>query len=116
MIVANKFDFKGALRAVRESRGLTQQQLGDMIGESANTISNWEMASGRSRPSLAKFRLLCIALNCPPGDLLGLSLTELSDEEYKLLKGYRALDDAGKHTMMAVLESQLVVRSDEFDG
>ena len=86
MIVEKEFDFKGSLRAVRESRGLTQQQLGDLIGESGNTISNWEMASGKSRPSLAKFRLLCIALNCPPGDLLGLSRSEMSSDEYNLLK------------------------------
>lgn len=104
MIVEKEFDFKGVLRAVRESRGLTQQQLGDMIGESSSTISNWEMASGKSRPSLAKFRLLCIALNCPPGDLLGLSRSELSTHEYDWLKLFRSASPEKQAAMYASAE------------
>ena len=104
MIVEKEFDFKGSLRAVRESRGLTQQQLGDLIGESGNTISNWEMASGKSRPSLAKFRLLCIALNCPPGDLLGLSRSEMSSDEYNLLKSFRELDARRRETLLKFVD------------
>lgn len=104
MIVEKEFDFKGSLRAVRESRGLTQQQLGDLIGESGNTISNWEMASGKSRPSLAKFRLLCIALNCPPGDLLGLSRSEMSSDEYNLLKSFRELDSHRRETLLKFVD------------
>lgn len=104
MIVENEFDFKGSLRAVRESRALTQQQLGDKIGESANTISNWEMASGKSRPSLSKFRLLCIALNCPPGDLLGLSRSELSSYEYDLLKRFRSMDQKSRDALFSCIE------------
>lgn len=104
MIIEKEFDFKGSLRAMRDSRGYTQQQLGDMIGESANTISNWEMASGRSRPSLAKFRLLCIALNCPPGDLLGLSRSELTSREYDLLKRFRHTSIEKQDAMLACTE------------
>lgn len=104
MIVEKEFDFKGSLRSIRESRGLTQQQLGDMIGESGNTISNWEMASGKSRPSLAKFRLLCIALNCPPGDMLGLSRSELTSKEYDLLKRFRHASAEKQDAMLACTE------------
>lgn len=113
MIDEKEFDFARTLKAVRESRGLLQKQLGEKIGINPNRISNWEL--GYSLPQLAIFRDLCIALNCPPGDLLGLSRAPLSADEYTLLKGYRQLNEAGQHTMMAVLDSQLAVRT-ESDG
>ena len=113
MIVEKEFDFKGSLRAMRDARGLTQQQLGDMIGESQNTISNWEMASGKSRPSLAKFRLLCIALNCPPGDLLGLSRSDLTSKEYDLLKRFRKTSPKKQD---ALLECFGIIERLESDG
>ena len=109
MIDEKEFNFARELKAVRESRGMLQKQLGEKSGIDPNRISNWEL--GYSLPQLAAFRDLCIALNCPPGDLLGLSRAPLSAAEYTLVKGFRQLDDAGQHTMMAVLESQLAVRS-----
>lgn len=111
MIVEQEFDFKGKLREIRLARGLTQAQLADMIGTTSGSVSNWEMPSGKSMPDLKTVRRICLALNCPPGDLLCLSSVSITGDEYNLLKGFRSLDDAGRHTMMAVLESQLAVRS-----
>lgn len=104
MIVEKEFNFKAALRSIRESRGLTQQQLGDLIGESGNTVSNWEMPSGKSKPSLSKFRLICIALNCPPGDLLGLSPSEMTSDEYNLLKRFRSADAKSQRAMIECID------------
>ena len=114
MIVAGEFDFKQRLREMREMRGLTQEQLGNRIGESANTISNWEMPSGRSLPNLRKFRLICIALNCSPDYFLGLSTAELSEWEMQYVKRLRNLDADGLYAMDATLEIQekLHARSD----
>jgi len=109
MINETEFDFAGALKRIRESRGLSQKELGARMGIDPNRISNWEL--GYSLPQFGVFRIMCIALNCPPGDLLGLSPAPLSGEEYTLVRGYRDLDEAGRHTMMAVLQSQLAVRS-----
>lgn len=110
MIKETEFDFPLALRRVRESRGMMQKDLGAVMGIDPNRISNWE--AGYNYPTLPVFRKLCIALNCPPGDLLGLSPSDMTGDEYDLIKGFRSLDDAGRHTMMAVLESQLAVRID----
>lgn len=104
MIVEKEFNFRQALRTIRESRGFTQQQLGDMIGDSANTVSNWEMKSGRAMPSISKLRLICIALNCPPGDFLGLSPSEMTSDEYDLLKRYRSADAKGKKLFFELLD------------
>lgn len=109
MINEGEFNFGQTLKAVRESRGMSQKELGARMGIDPNRISNWEL--GYSLPLMSAFRDLCIALNCPPGDLMALSHAPLSGDEYTLIKGYRSLDDAGQHTMMAVLQSQLAVRS-----
>ena len=111
MIVDNEFDFGEAVRTVRLSRKMTQMDVCHRMGFRSNRVSNWEMPSGSDMPTLKDFRRLCLVLNCPPGDLLGISPAPLSSDEYTLIKGFRDLDEAGKHTMMAVLESQLAVRS-----
>ncbi len=106
MIDEKEYNFALSLKTVRESRGLTQRSLGELMGIEAGRISNWEM--GIAKPTLDMFRDLCIALNCPPGILIGLSHSRLSEEEYNLLKRFRNLDDAGKHTLEAVLDSQML--------
>lgn len=109
MLVLKEFEFGSRLRCMRLSRGLSQSQLGAMIGVVGNVVSNWE--TDVSMPKLALFRELCIALNCPPGDLLGMSPSELSGDEYNLLKGYRKLNDAGKYTIDAAMDVQLEINS-----
>lgn len=112
MLVKEEYDFVNALKAIRKSRGMTQRDVGERMGIDANVISNWEMGI-RTPRNLETFRDLCIALNCPPGDLLGLSPSEMSGDEYNLIKGFRQLNNAGKFTMMALLDAQLEVnRSD----
>jgi len=110
MIKETEFDFPQALKRVRESRGMMQKDLGAAMGIDPNRISNWE--SGYNYPTLPVFRSLCVALNCPPGELLGLSPSGMSGDEYSLIKGYRNLNHAGRYTMMALLETQLAVASD----
>jgi len=113
MIVEHEYNFSRSLKRIRESRGYNQRELGEKIGVVGNVISNWEIDTGK--PRLDLFRDLCIALNCSPGDLLGLSPSELTGDEYNLLKGFRMLDEAGQHTMMALLDVQLAVR-EKSDG
>ena len=110
MIIETEFEFAQALKKIRESRGMLQKDVGIAMGIDPNRVSNWE--KGYNYPTLPVLRALCIALNCPPGDLLGLSSSDMTGDEYDLIKGFRSLDDAGRHTMMAVLESQLAVRID----
>ena len=112
MLVQDTFEFSRRLKEIRVSRGLTQQALGDLIGVVGNVVSNWEM--GIAMPKLALFRDLCIALNCPPGDLLGLSPSEVSGDEYNLLKNYRKLNNAGKYTVDAAMDIQLEIN--QLDG
>lgn len=93
-----EFEFAERLKEVRETRGMDQTQLGRKLRVSQNNISNWEI--GVSAPKLALFKRLCNALNTSADYLLGLPLDELVEKLYKL-------DDDGRHTVEAVIDSQL---------
>lgn len=55
--------FGETIRTKREQRGWTQTELGDAIGESMSTISNWE--NEKHRPGIDQANKLIIALNLP---------------------------------------------------
>lgn len=93
-----EFEFAERLKAARETRGMDQTQLGRKLRVSQNNISNWEI--GVSAPKLALFKRLCNALNTSADYLLGLPIDGLVEKLYRL-------DDDGRHTVEAVIDSQL---------
>lgn len=93
-----EFEFAERLKEVRETRGMDQTQLGRKLRVSQNNISNWEI--GVSAPKLALFKRLCNALNTSADYLLCLPVDGLVEKLYKL-------DDDGRHTVEAVIDSQL---------
>lgn len=56
-----ELELKNSLKARRIGRGLSQQQLADMVGVSRNTISSIEI--GQFSPTAKLALLLCIALD-----------------------------------------------------
>lgn len=65
------------LKALRESRGLSQQQLADRINVNKSSICKWE--TGVSRP-LRKYRAaLCQALGCTEQELTQVEDTTKGD-------------------------------------
>lgn len=52
---------KNNLKAARSEKGLSQQQLADMVGVSRNTISSIE--TGQFNPTAKLALILCIALD-----------------------------------------------------
>lgn len=57
----DKLVLKNNLRAARSEKGLSQQQLADMVGVSRNTISSIE--TGQFSPTAKLALVLCIALD-----------------------------------------------------
>lgn len=57
----NKLVLKNNLKKVRSDKGLSQQQLADMVGVSRNTISSIETGQFNSTAKLAL--VLCVALD-----------------------------------------------------
>lgn len=52
----------------REATGLTQEQLGQILGLSRASVIN--MQTGRHMPTIEGFHLLCQIFGCQPNDLL----------------------------------------------
>ena len=58
----------GKIKQMRQSRGITQQQLADAIGVKQKDISRWE--TGKRIPKLDKLLLIAKALKCEITDLI----------------------------------------------
>ncbi len=56
------------IRKARLKMGLTQAQLGEMLGKSDNVITNWE--KGTNRPDADMIEKLCNILRVSPNELL----------------------------------------------
>lgn len=56
-----KLILKNKLKAARSEKGLSQQQLADLVGVSRNTISSIE--TGQFNPTAKLALILCIALD-----------------------------------------------------
>lgn len=63
--------FASRLREVRREKGLSQVDLGAMLGYGYTAISNYE--TGRNEPSLTDFVRLCAALEVSADYILGIS-------------------------------------------
>ncbi len=61
MTMNEKLVLKNNLKASRSEKGLSQQQLADMVGVSRNTISSIE--TGQFNPTAKLALILCIALD-----------------------------------------------------
>lgn len=85
-----KYKIGDRIKYYRKKRGLSQKQLGDLLGISSNRVSNWEQ--GTHRPDADILALLCKALNVSADDLLDIQLSTdvLSDTERQLILHYRA--------------------------
>ena len=58
------------IRDFRESKGLTQKELAEIVGVQDAVISNWE--TGRNRPNVDVLKKLCTALNTSADELIGI--------------------------------------------
>ena len=61
MTMEDKLTLKNNLKAARSEKGISQQQLADMVGVSRNTISSIETLQFNPTAKLAL--ILCIALD-----------------------------------------------------
>lgn len=78
------------LREVRKRRGLTQEQLAEKIGVTFQQIEQYE--SGSSRLNSDRLQQIPTALEIPIGSLFDDNDERaLTDEEMRLVKGFRSL-------------------------
>ena len=60
-MMEDKLILKNRLKAARSEKGISQQQLAEMVGVSRNTISSIE--TGQFNPTAKLALILCIALD-----------------------------------------------------
>ena len=80
------------LKELRDSRHMSQQELGDLVGLSKSSIGYYEQ--GKHQPDLAMLETLARFFNVSVDYLMGLSPLprfELTEKEQHLIKIYRQL-------------------------
>lgn len=98
--------FKNALYRIREQRGLTQKDIAEAVGTTANQISRLE--SGVRKLSPEWIDRLSLVLNCSKAELLGEEAPErLTEDEQKLLDDFRQLSPEKKENMRLILTALL---------
>ena len=75
------------LRELRESQGMTQEELAEKIGCHENTIRRWEL--GQREPKISDIQKLCEALGCSESELLNGSGEQ--EFEVKIIMGVKNL-------------------------
>jgi repressor LexA len=97
--------FNNRVKEARKNRGLTQEQLGKLIGVAKSTITGYE--KGTSQPDKTKLIALMNALEVDANYLWQDSINSKSDDltmaEQAHMEKYRTCDNRGKGTVDAVL-------------
>ena len=89
------------IRDFRESKGLTQKELAEIVGVQDAVISNWE--TGRNRPNVDVLKKLCTSAD----ELIGIKRKEnkgLSNEAKKVAAAFDDSDDKIKQIIKNILE------------
>ena len=101
------------IKRLRESRGLTQAQLGAIAGVSDKAVSTWE--SGTREPRMGAIEKISLYFGVPKSDILfgseeliektaDLKVDGLSPLEARLMELVRRLTDDQKKMLLAQIE------------
>lgn len=97
------------IKEARVNQGLTQAELGNLIGVAKTTVSGYEK---NHEPTVAQLSLLAKVLNVNVSFLLQDEIQEhhdnnaTPDEMERIIKRYRALDEHGKKMVDYVIEEE----------
>lgn len=110
-------DLGEKMKALREQRGLTLQDVADVVGVGKSTVRKWENGDIKNM-GRDKIALVAKALNVAPGYLMGWEDEEVQKEESKPLSpldekwhmlsaGVENLPDYRKQAMIGIVESAM---------
>nr|DAV20174.1 MAG TPA: helix-turn-helix domain protein [Caudoviricetes sp.] len=95
--------FNEKLKVVRMQKGLSQAELGKLLGVQAQTIGRWE--NGKSEPNLETINKLCKILNITIYSLVSKEADyQLNYDEAFIINKYRELNDDGKKMIINLLK------------
>ena len=95
--------FNEKLKNARKQKGLSQAELGKLLGVQAQTVGRWE--TGKSKPNLETINKLCEALDVPLRYFINEERVDyqLTLEEAFVINKYRELNDDGKQMIINLL-------------
>lgn len=113
------------IKRIRESRGLKQSELAEILNISDKTVSSWEI--NRTEPKMGMIEKICQALNCKKTDIIGEdditvlshrderdiaktledTLAQLESDQEGLLFSGEALDDETRELLKISLENSI---------
>ena len=100
-------DFSEKLLYLRTKKGLTQQQLSELVGVKVLQIRRYE--TNQSQPTLGVIKKLAIALNVTADELIFDSNERDPSDDLKLqFEALKNFTDDEKHTAREVLESLIL--------
>ncbi len=103
------------IKKYRTALGLSQQELGERMGTTRNTVVNWE--NGRTYPDIGTLRRLCEEIGMPVQEYLGLPPGQkLMHRENILIGIYRELSETGKKLVHGVAETLLREETEAMDS
>ena len=109
-------EFKDVLRKLRIEKGMTQEELGRLVGLKKEAIYKYEkgIVVNPKRSVIAK---LANIFNVSPSYLLGISDDEpqnketFSDEELQLIADFRKLNKEGQNAALGVVHAYTLMES-----
>jgi len=102
------------IRALRERRDLTQDQLAELLDVSQKTVSSWEI--DRTEPKMGMIERICMVLNCQKTDIIENTnyAIQLSSIESEIMDVTFKLTDENKKTLLKQAKFLLYEQEEEF--
>ena len=105
------------IKYLRENRGMTFQQVADIVGVGKSTVRKWETGDIKNLKR-DKIQLLAEALGVNPGYLMGWNEEEpqneivLTDKERRLISAYRRAIPVIQDAALQMLESNALAEKE----
>lgn len=106
--MVNEMDFGHKIKQIRKSKGMSLEQVGDIVGVGKSTVRKWETGdiANMRRDKIAK---LANALGVEPSYLMGWTDNKqdgtITEEELRLIYAYRNAIPVIRNAAMKMLES-----------
>lgn len=106
--LVNEMDFGQKIKQIRKSKGMSLEQVGDIVGVGKSTVRKWETGdiANMRRDKIAK---LANALDVEPSYLMGWTedapANILTADELRMLKAYRKALPVIRDAAVQMLES-----------
>lgn len=113
-------DVGKSIRKLRESRNLTQEELGRIAGVSSMAVSQWE--NGRAVPRMGAIQRMADYFNIPKSEIMGDEPHEIFDgaispDERELLTLYRSMSNDMQRTLLETARNFAALRGvDQIDS